>query len=66
MIGDRPNIDILFGKAGGLNQFLVLSGLVRGIDDLHQNWLLEDPTGYMPTYVMQMVGDLDATIPSTS
>jgi len=61
MIGDRPNTDILFGKAGGLDQCLVLSGVVRGIEDFKEKWLPENPTGYKPTYIMQMVGDLDAT-----
>ena len=62
MTGDRPNTDMLFGKNGGLDTCLVLSGVVRGIDDFKQRWLPENPEGYSPTYVMQMVGDLDATI----
>ena len=62
MIGDRPNTDILFGKAGGLQQCLVLSGVVRGIEDFKQNWLPEHPE-YCPTHVIEMVGDLDATVP---
>ena len=60
MIGDRPNTDILFGKAGGLDQCLVLSGVVRSLDDFKSNWLPENQD-YAPTYIMQMVGDLDAT-----
>ena len=59
MIGDRPNTDILFGKAGKLDQCLVLSGRVRGIEDFKQNWLIGHPE-YAPTYIMEMVGDLDA------
>lgn len=62
MIGDRPNTDILFGKAAGVDQCLVMSGVVRGLDDFRQNWLPKDPERYTPTYVMQMVGDLDATL----
>ena len=57
MIGDRPNTDILFGKAGQLDQCLVLSGVVRGIQDFHDNWLIENPD-YTPTHIMKMVGDL--------
>ena len=61
MIGDRPNTDVLFGKAGNLDQCLVMSGVVRGLDDFRNNWLADHPE-YAPTYVMQMVGDLNATV----
>ena len=59
MIGDRPNTDILFGKAGNLDQCMVLTGVVRGIDDFKSNWLNGHPE-YAPTYIMEMLGDLDA------
>ena len=55
MIGDRPNTDILFGKAAGIDQCLVLSGVVHSVEDFEQNWLPEDPN-YDPTWIMQQVG----------
>ena len=61
MIGDQPNTDILFGKNGGLDQCLVLSGAVRDIDDFRNNWLPQN-SNYAPTFIMEKVGDLDATI----
>lgn len=55
MIGDRPNTDIQFGKAGGVDQCLVLSGVVLSVQDFEDNWLPENPD-YDPTYIMEMVG----------
>lgn len=57
MVGDRPNTDILFGKAAGVDTCLVLSGVVQSEDDFKQNWLPEN-RDYDPTYIMNMVGDL--------
>lgn len=67
MIGDRPNTDVLFGKAGQLDQCLVMSGVVRGFDDFKENWLVEN-ADYWPTHFMQMVGDLSEQVgaPSSS
>ena len=59
MIGDRPNTDIMFGKAAGIDQCLVLSGVVHNMQDFEENWLTED-IDYDPTWVMQMVGDRTA------
>ena len=39
MTGDRPNTDILFGKEAGVDQCLVMSGVVRGLQDFTDNWL---------------------------
>jgi len=61
MIGDNPNTDIIFGKAAGIDQCLVMSGIVRGLDDFRNNWLPKNPE-CCPTFIMQMVGDLDATL----
>ena len=61
MIGDLPTTDILFGKAAGFDQCLVMSGVVRGLDDLRKNWLSKNPE-FCPTFVMQMLGDLDAIL----
>ena len=55
MIGDRPNTDILFGKACGIDTCLVLSGVVTSKDDFEHNWLPEN-SDYDPTYIMNMVG----------
>ena len=33
MIGDRPNTDIAFGKAAGIDTCLVLTGVVSSEDD---------------------------------
>lgn len=55
MIGDRPNTDIQFGKAAGIDQCLVLSGVVHSVEDFEQNWLVENPD-YDPTYIMNLVG----------
>ena len=57
MIGDNPSTDILFGKAAGIDTCMVLSGVVKGMDDFKTNWLPKNPD-YDPTFVMQMVGDL--------
>lgn len=56
MIGDNPNTDIVFGKAAGIDQCLVLSGVVRSVEDFEENWLPENPTEYDPTYIMDLVG----------
>ena len=53
MIGDRPNTDIAFGKAGGIDTCLVLTGVVKNIDDFKKNW-----AGNEPTYFMEMFGEL--------
>ena len=53
MIGDRPNTDIAFGKAAGIDQCLVLSGVVQSIEDFESNWLTENPTDYDPTYILK-------------
>lgn len=55
MIGDRPNTDIQFGKAAGVDQCLVLSGVVLSVQDFEENWLPEN-ADYDPTYIMEMVG----------
>jgi len=60
MIGDRPNTDIAFGKAAGIDQCLVLSGCVHSMDDFECNWLTENPTDYDPTYIMDLVGTFSA------
>ena len=39
MIGDLPTTDILFGKAAGFDTCLVLSGVVRSLEDFRVNWL---------------------------
>ena len=57
MIGDNPSTDILFGKAAGIDQCLVLSGVVRGMDDFETNWLPKN-TDYDPTFIMEKVGTL--------
>ena len=59
MIGDNPTTDIKFGKAGGIDQCLVLSGVVHNMDDFETNWLTKDPD-FDPTWIMQMVGDRTA------
>ena len=59
MIGDNPTTDILFGKNAKIDQCLVLSGVVRGLDDFKQRWLPSN-AAFKPTWIMQMVGDLDA------
>ena len=56
MIGDRPNTDIAFGKAIGIDQCLVLSGVVRSLDDFEENWLTENQADYDPSYIMDMIG----------
>ena len=61
MVGDRPNTDILFGKAAGVDTCLVLSGVVRGKDDFEENWLPDNPA-YDPTYIMNMLGDLSTEL----
>ena len=57
MIGDNPSTDILFGKAAGIDQCLVLSGVVRGMDDFETNWLPKN-ADYDPTFIMEKVGTL--------
>lgn len=57
MVGDRPNTDILFGKAAEIDTCLVFSGVVHTEEEFKKNWLPENPD-YDPTYIMQMVGDL--------
>ena len=57
MVGDLPKTDILFGKNAGVDQCLVLSGIVRSIDDFERNWLPKNPA-YRPDHLMEMVGDL--------
>ena len=59
MIGDNPGTDILFGKNAGIDQCLVLSGIVRSIEEFERDWLPKDER-YRPTWVMEMVGDLNA------
>ena len=54
MIGDRPNTDILFGKAGDIDTCLVLSGVVASLDAFESDWLPEDPD-YDPTFWMHQV-----------
>ena len=62
MIGDTPTTDILFAKRAGFDQCLVLSGVVRDQADFIENWLPRNPEGHNPTYLMHMVGDLDAEL----
>ena len=64
MIGDRPNTDIAFGKAAGIDTCLVLSGIVHSIDDFETNWLTENPTDYDPTFIMDLVGTFNSTTSS--
>ena len=52
MIGDRPNTDIMFGKEAGIDQCLVLSGVVLSVEDFETNWLPEN-AAYDPTWIMQ-------------
>ena len=33
MIGDNPKTDVMFGKNGGVEQCLVLSGVTKSLDD---------------------------------
>lgn len=56
MIGDRPNTDIMFGKEAGIDQCLVLSGVVASVDEFERKWLPENAT-YDPTWIMHQVGD---------
>ena len=56
MIGDRPSTDIAFGKAGGVDTCLVMTGVVKNIDDFKENW-----TEFTPTYFMNMFGQLEAS-----
>ena len=59
MIGDRPNTDIHFGKSVGIDQCLVLSGVVTSLDDLEENWLTQSQANYDPTYIMDMIGTFE-------
>ena len=58
MIGDTPSTDMLFGKNGGIDTCLVLSGRVRSEADFRENWLPDYPDS-TPTYIIEMVGDLE-------
>ncbi|KAG1740544.1 HAD-like domain-containing protein [Suillus paluster] len=53
MVGDRLNTDILFGQAGGLVTFLVLTGITS-----KQNITGPDASPIVPDYVTQSIGDL--------
>ena len=57
MIGDNPSTDILFGKHAGVDQCLVLTGVVRSVEELQGKFLAESES-YRPTWVMNMLGDL--------
>ena len=57
MIGDNPSTDILFGKNAGVDQCLVLTGVVRSVEELQSKFLAESES-YRPTWVMNMLGDL--------
>ena len=59
MIGDNPSTDILYGKNAGVDQCMVLSGIVRSLKEFERDWLPQNPD-YRPTWVMNMVGDLQA------
>ena len=56
MIGDRPNTDIAFGKAVGVDTCLVMTGVVKDIEDFKENWVNLDPRNHTPTYFMNMFG----------
>ena len=56
MIGDNPKTDVMFGKNGGVDQCLVLSGVVKSLDDFEENWRNKDGDENTPTHIMQMVG----------
>ena len=61
MVGDRPNTDISFGKAAGIDQCLVMSGVVKSLEEFETEWLNEDTVAeYDPTYIMDMVGTFTA------
>ena len=59
MIGDRPNTDIAYGKAGGIDTCLVMTGVVKNFEDFESNWGAKDRTNYTPTYFMNMFGHGD-------
>ena len=56
MIGDNPKTDVMFGKNGGVDQCLVLSGVVKSLDDFEENWRNKEGDENTPTHIMQMVG----------
>ena len=56
MIGDNPKTDVMFGKNGGVDQCLVLSGVVKSMEDFEQNWKDKDGQANTPTHVMELVG----------
>ena len=64
MIGDRPNTDILFGNIANVDTCLVLSGVVRSVEDFETNWLPKNAE-YDPTYIMDMVGTFSREVSST-
>lgn len=52
MVGDRLNTDIAFGKKGGLNTLLVLTGITTKVD---VDAVSPQET---PKYITQSLGDL--------
>jgi len=56
MVGDRPNTDIAFGNASGIDTCLVMTGVVKDEEDFNKNWATGQTQ--IPKYFMQSFGSL--------